>query len=97
MVWLQIKRARRVLAYYLLGLLASVAIYLITGWQTKVMLPKSMLVFMITLVAALPWTFLNAIGLACPVKGLQNRSEFFIHCIVFAISAFIFFKIRSFM
>jgi hypothetical protein len=88
---------KRVFVYYLLGVIATLIFHIVTGWESKVMMPKSTMLLILVIMIGLPWAILNVMGLGCPVKRSQNSGELTVHSVVFIIAIAFVFYTRSFI
>lgn len=78
---------RRVIAYYLTGILVMTMVHIFIGWENKILMPRSFLVLIFLWLVALPWSFINISNLFCASKRSQNLHELFIHGLFFLVIA----------
>jgi hypothetical protein len=87
---------KRTSIYYCSGVLLCLGIQLATGETNFSLVPRSILVIVVMLLIALPWTILNFTNLGCPVKRPQNLGELVIHGLIFILAASWLLYVRSF-
>jgi hypothetical protein len=87
---LYVKGVRRTLLYYFAGLFTAGLFHLVAGGGNAALVPRSMLILLFTIMAALPWVLLNIINLLSKQKDIQSRGELLGHCITFLLFAIFF-------
>lgn len=83
------KGLKRVLLFYLSGLLITLAFHFFIGWEYQFLPPRSIVVLLIMLVIALPWIALNILNLPRETHRPQCTGELIVHGIVLAIATII--------
>lgn len=75
------KAIRAVLLYYISGFFITLVVHLLLGWESKALMPRSIVVIVVFIVAALSWFFINLTNLLVPCKREKNLRELFVHSV----------------
>src|SRR5687767_7557993 len=73
--------------FYGFMLLTMVVTHVVSGWENSVLWPRSVLVFVLSILVSLPWVCVNIINLFSPFNHARNLGEAIVHGIALTIAA----------